>query len=782
MSGPGLDRRRLPAAAALAAGAALLALGLVLARARLPEWRLGPLPDPRTLHHELGAVAARCGLRLVGEAPRFEVCESSRRRRLRNEVPITSAVPSAAVAIRVAQEAAATPAGDTRHPRTLQVWFDATGRPQALDWKPSGQLGLLAALRESSASPGGRPEAFAAALLAPGESLGRSLRLFVADTPVYVYAIDGSVAPEHLTAAAASVAVVVSRNPGDVAAVASGRNRFDPLAGVPDLARLQGFLAIMACAFCYLAIRRRISLANAGWLAALAGLAVLPAALRQPSVGDAAAATALLAVESAWLAVLWSAAESLWRAADPRFDATLDALRARRLTRRAGSALLTGVGLGAAAAGLSLVAYALATWLPGAHAHVLSVDLPLLDGAKGPLASGVTLAAATAFLLGCGRRLSRRRWVPVAAALAVALVLSPVNLQPWPLAAAASALVAGVLVAAGELGGLTTLLAAALAYRLLPAAAFSALHPSWLAGGFALTAGVVAVLLAAGAGGALRRRAAEEATARPPAFVLRMDRERRLEVEMELLARTQLGLLPGRMPELPGWEIAARSLLADRAGGDLYDFVRDRAGHLWIAAGDVAGHGYSCAIAQAMVKAALASLLGDERTPGGRTPAEVLAETDRVLRTAAASRSFTSLALLRLDPATGEALLGNAGHPFALLAAPGEPAREVELPGLPLGQGPARVYADLPLALGPGTALVLCSDGLFEAAAGGEGGAPYGYERPRAVLDELAGRSAAEILDALLADWRRHLGSGAQSDDTTIVVLRRTPAGAAPGD
>ena len=41
------------------------------------------------------------------------------------------------------------------------------------------------------------------------------------------------------------------------------------------------------------------------------------------------------------------------------------------------------------------------------------------------------------------------------------------------------------------------------------------------------------------------------------------------------------------MPQIEGYEIAARSILATEAGGDLYDFVRDEAGRIWIAAGDV---------------------------------------------------------------------------------------------------------------------------------------------------------------------------------------------------
>jgi len=777
MPGTGTDRaaRRLPpAAAALAAGAALLALGLVLARARLPEWRLGELPDRQVLAREYSAVAARCGLRLVGDRPRLAVVEASQRRRLSKEMALTSAVPGAAVAIRAEQQAVSARPDVAAGDALLTVWFNAAGKPQAIDWRPLGLGGAAVATRAAAAPSAVRPEQAAAALLAPGESLGSSLRQFVAGFPVDLYPIAGSAPPQHVTVAALSVFLEASRNPGGASRILSDRDLFDPLAGAGATARRQGMLTVIAVTFLVLAIRRRIGLANAAWLGALAGAAALPGALAQPGAAPAALAVGSLVAASAWLAVLWAAAESLWRAGDPRFDASLDLLRAGRLTRRGGRALLCGTGLGAAAAGLGLAVHALAARLPGVETNALSVDLPVLDGWHGPLAVAITAAAIVASLLAWGRRLSRRRWVPYAAAVVAALAFSPVQLSPLPLALAGGAAVAGALVAAAELGGLAALLAAALAYRLLPAAAFAALHLSWMAGGFALAAGAMAVLIGAGAAGARRGREEEDEAARPPAFILRLERERRLGVEMELLARMQLGLLPGRLPLVPGWEVAARSLLADRAGGDLYDFVRDGAGRWWIAAGDVAGHGYSCAIAQAMVKAALASLLG-----AAHSPAEILAETDRVLRTAAAARTFTSLALLRLDPATGEALFANAGHPYPLLAEPGQAVREVELPGLPLGQGPPRRYADLPLALAPGATLVLCSDGFFEAvAAGRRGGAQYGYERPRVLLEQLGGRPAAEVLDGLLEDWRRHRGPGAPEDDTTIVVLRRLPGAA----
>jgi sigma-B regulation protein RsbU (phosphoserine phosphatase) len=184
-----------------------------------------------------------------------------------------------------------------------------------------------------------------------------------------------------------------------------------------------------------------------------------------------------------------------------------------------------------------------------------------------------------------------------------------------------------------------------------------------------------------------------------------------------------------------------------------------------MAAGDVAGHGYSCSIVQAMTTAALTSLIAP-----GLTPAGVLKEVDRVLRRGGSRRNFTSLALLRLDVETGEALFANAGHPYPLLLEDGE-VREITLPGLPLGQGPKREYADLPLTLPPGSVLVFCSDGLFEAADWN--GTAYGYERPSEILRWTFRRPAEAIVEALLADWRRHLRNEEPPDDTTVLVIKR---------
>ena len=202
--------------------------------------------------------------------------------------------------------------------------------------------------------------------------------------------------------------------------------------------------------------------------------------------------------------------------------------------------------------------------------------------------------------------------------------------------------------------------------------------------------------------------------------------------------------------------------------------LSDDEGYVWIAAGDVAGHGYSCAIAQAMTKAALASLVGKRRTP-----AEVLQRADRVLRAAGFTRNFTSLALLRLRPETGEALLGNAGHPYPLLVAGGAVTELEIIPSsLPLGLGPPRHLRRPPAPSAPRRRPRVL---LGRPVRG------HRRRRPGLRLRPPARAAAATPAPSRpTGSWRRCSPTGGATcggaqplDDTTFVVLKRRAGGGA---
>jgi len=758
---------RLPAVLLL--GALALAGGLALARLWLPEWQGTAVPDEARFTQRYRELARQAGITLEPGEPRVQLATGSGdgmpeddRRMDRISPDLRRRGAGRGARVRLAQEG--TLEGD-RKLRELTIDLSPSGHPRGVQWAPRGWTRIL--LEPAPASPE-RVKRLLGLLLSPGESAGELRSAMITGTPGYLAEIRGSEPPEHIQAMIQGGSVYLSRRIGSLE---------------EGLARLQKFrftdvfwrlapavlrvLAVLAL-FVALVSKGRIDVVNGAILAAITFLAsFLPGLWGAPTAGEIGGSVLWAGFQAFWVFVIWSAGESFLRAADPSFTTSLDALRAGRLGPRGGRSLLYGLSLGAALAGFELAVRAAATAIPGTWPESHSIRLPAFSAGSNPFGLGISLAGAIIVVIAVVRRIVPQKWVLATAVLVSALLLGPLRIHPFPLELAGNLVVIGLLVVFGRWFGLTTLLTASVTSFLLPAAAFSAWNPGWLPVTLAVTAGSSAALLALGFVGLRRPEQVELERLKPPPFIRRLEEERRIKYEMDLLARMQVGLLPTRLPEIEGWEVAARSLLATEAGGDLYDFIEDDAGRLWIAAGDVAGHGYSCAIVHAMTTAALASLISS-----ASTPAEVLRQVDRVLRRASL-RNFASLVLLLLDTKTGKALLSNAGHPWPLAMSNGE-VSEIEISGLPLGQGPERVYEDISIEIPPGGALVFCSDGLFEAIDWSSN--PYGFERPQEVLRTLENRSAAEIVEALLNDWQKHLRSEEPPDDTTVVVLKRTRA------
>ncbi len=747
-------------------GLAAFAAGLALARTCLPEWReMRPLPR-RVFRARFAELAARAGLVLEPGEPQIRLAtrgalEFEPFRSLGDSGTDWLLATHTGFRVEVFQEARDTA---SRMQERLIADFSLDGRPQWVGWI-NGDLASLLKPHDPAADLR-LASAVMPAILTPGESLGPVLTDAVGTSPRQTAPVLGSSPRQGLMVMISPTGGTAGRWAATVAGTSPEpmESRIDRNAGL--FFRTVFALLAALVLFAILAIKSRLGVVNGAVLAGLCLATLSP----QPTLQTFGPAFTLaaMAIITLWIFLTWSCAESLLRSTDPDFTTSLDALRAGRLGPRGGRGLLTGFAFGAGLAGLGLAVLSLAVALPGVWPEAASFNLPVFQPFRGPVVDGASLAACVALALALALRVLPLRWAPAAAALAVGALVAPLALHPLPASLAANTLVAGLLVYVCRRHGLTALLTAAIVAKLLPLAVFTGSHLDWSPVAFTATAGLSLAVVAFGLVGLARSPAAEIARLAPPVFVRRLEDERRLQHEMGLLARMQRGLLPRTLPRLDGWEIAAHSVLANEAGGDLYDFLRDDAGGFWLAAGDVAGHGYSCAVAQAMTKAALASLI---RT--GRTPAEVLQRADTVLRAAGPTRNFTSLSLLRLDLATGEALLSNAGHPPALLWTAGKVA-EIALPSLPLGLGPPRRYEDLALRLPPGASLVFLSDGLFEALDHGD--APYGYERARDLLQGTGARTADKILEALLADWRRHLHGSAPLDDTTLVVLRRAAA------
>jgi len=235
--------------------------------------------------------------------------------------------------------------------------------------------------------------------------------------------------------------------------------------------------------------------------------------------------------------------------------------------------------------------------------------------------------------------------------------------------------------------------------------------------------------------------------------------------EREIAATVQHSVLPGSLPEVPGWEVAARYEPGPGAvGGDWYDVIALPGGDVLLGVGDVAGHGLGAAVTAAQVRNAVRAYAAVEATPR-----DIL---DRLVAMVAGrgAPAFATLLLARLTPATGELTWCTAGHPAPVQCEPGTTPLWLEgAVGPPLGLSTA-AYADNRATLSPGAHLLLFTDGLL--GGGRDGALDAGVARllARCADGSRRGVAAGALLDAVVTD-----ASPPPADDIAALAVRRAP-------
>ncbi len=244
----------------------------------------------------------------------------------------------------------------------------------------------------------------------------------------------------------------------------------------------------------------------------------------------------------------------------------------------------------------------------------------------------------------------------------------------------------------------------------------------------------------------------------------------RLYTERSHIARTlQTGLLPGRLPQLPGWSIATLYRPAGEqnwVGGDFYDAFEVRGG--WLALiGDVAGQGAEAAALTGLARYTLrtaAMLLDDPLDAVGTLNAELHAREEMALCSVVA-------VLLREQGGDATAEIVCAGHPLPLLVRSGD-ARQVGEFSPMLGAYEVDDWSRTTVAIDAGDVLVLYTDGVFDTV-GADG--RFGEERLASTVADVGdARDAVKRIDRALSAFE----VGEQADDTAVLAVQRTTPGA----
>ena len=259
-------------------------------------------------------------------------------------------------------------------------------------------------------------------------------------------------------------------------------------------------------------------------------------------------------------------------------------------------------------------------------------------------------------------------------------------------------------------------------------------------------------------------------TAEPPPAVrpemapvgVSTDQESLLQ-DLRVARDIQVSLLLASSPRLPGWETSTSFLPAREIGGDLYDFLELDERRRGIMIGDVSGKGIPAALHMAVARTLFRVEARQQSSPG-----QTLARVNRALMEQA-PRSCVSLLYLALDISDGHLVVANAGHHYPILL--DQEAHEIEIDGLPLGIDRDYVYEEKTARLAPGDVLVLYTDGVVEAL--NDHSEPFGFERLRDLLTASPVRRPRSLVRQIVRAVRVFSSHSPQSDDITVLVLRR---------
>lgn len=263
---------------------------------------------------------------------------------------------------------------------------------------------------------------------------------------------------------------------------------------------------------------------------------------------------------------------------------------------------------------------------------------------------------------------------------------------------------------------------------------------------------------------------------------------RALDAELEKGKQIQRDFLPHDLPRLPGWDIAACFHPARQVSGDFYDAFVLPNGCLAVVIGDVCDKGIGSALFMALIRSLIRVFTGKINLSGvlisagdrAATPAvdlevetalgAVTLTSEYIAQEHGDQGMFATLFLGIINPTTGMLAYVNAGHlPLLVIGNSGVRA-SLNATGASVGIAPGLKFRSAVDRIEPGEMLCGYTDGVTEALSPAQ--VLYTRDRFFALLERPA-LSAPELIDRVKADLFSHIQHAAQSDDITMIAVRR---------
>jgi phosphoserine phosphatase RsbU/P len=237
--------------------------------------------------------------------------------------------------------------------------------------------------------------------------------------------------------------------------------------------------------------------------------------------------------------------------------------------------------------------------------------------------------------------------------------------------------------------------------------------------------------------------------------------------DLEIAREIQRWLVPREAPEVGAMDIAFATQPAKTVGGDYYDaFVRAGNGRLLVVAADVAGKSIPAAMLMATFQASLRALAASRDSL-----AELVADLNQTVCATSYNGRFTTAFLAEFSPEASELRYVCAGHNPAIIRRANGECEKLEVASLPFGIRAEEHYEAVSARLGPDDLLVIYTDGVTDARNTKR--VEFGEERLLELLQAATPLNAAALVSEVMVRVNRFIGSAAQHDDITCLVLRR---------
>ncbi len=268
------------------------------------------------------------------------------------------------------------------------------------------------------------------------------------------------------------------------------------------------------------------------------------------------------------------------------------------------------------------------------------------------------------------------------------------------------------------------------------------------------------------------------------------------EQEIQVGRKIQLDFLPETLPQVKGWEIAARFYPAREVAGDFYDVFPMGHGRIGIVIADVCDKGVGAALFMSLFRSFLRILAQQNyalnlldslidsapqsqqdrqsRLPSIGTQAlkNAMERTNNyIAETHCRTNMFATIFFGVLDPVTGKLIYINGGHESPLICNAEGIKHRLTRTGPAVGVFPNAKFKIELAQLEPGDILLGYTDGIPDARSPQH--ERYTEQRLCQLIESTSTDSAAGLLDQVDRAVHQHIDGIDPYDDITLIAVRR---------